>query len=169
MAAGSIVINGKTLIAETAFEFIGAEDPYFNNIDPTQNNVFYLSEDLRLFTACPGLNETPVSGVGTPPSITTGRTSLDTAAGYGYIQNLLTYLNGVYSDPSGPDPFDTIFPEQGNAFTGDSSVTPFTPNPGGDPFVNYNFAVARVRMKGNSRSRRGWGQGLLPYVHDAVK
>ena len=58
-------VGGKPLPGATAiteFELVGGADPYFTNVDPSQNNVFYLSEDLRLFTATPAINPTPVSG-----------------------------------------------------------------------------------------------------------
>jgi hypothetical protein len=48
--------------AAAPFELIAGADPYFTNIDPTQNNVFYLSQDLRVFTATPGQNNHPVPG-----------------------------------------------------------------------------------------------------------
>jgi hypothetical protein len=91
-----------------------------------------------------------------PFSFQTGSpTTLDTAAAYTYIQDLLGYLNNNYSNPSGTDPFDpssSILPDQTGALTGDSSVTPATPNPANmsAPFNNYNFAIARVRLRGAS-------------------
>ena len=48
--------------ASTLFELVAGADPYFTNIDPTQNNVFYLSQDLRVFTATPAQNSHPVPG-----------------------------------------------------------------------------------------------------------
>ena len=48
--------------AATLFELVGGADPYFTNIDPGQDNVFYLSQDLRVFTATPGQNRYPVPG-----------------------------------------------------------------------------------------------------------
>src|SRR2546430_6249272 len=46
--------------ASTLFELVAGADPYFTNVDPTQNNVFYLSQDLRVFTSTPGQNTIPV-------------------------------------------------------------------------------------------------------------
>jgi hypothetical protein len=46
--------------AITEFELVGGADPYFTNVDPTQDNVFWLSQDLRVFTATPGMNANPV-------------------------------------------------------------------------------------------------------------
>lgn len=59
---GSITILGAPFSASTLLEFLAGADPYFTNIDPSQENVFYLSQDLRVFTATPGLNDTPVPG-----------------------------------------------------------------------------------------------------------
>ena len=135
--------------AATLFELVAGADPYFTNVDPTQNNVFYLSQDLRVFTATPGLNQNPVPGA---PAF-----SSDSVAGaFTYIQNLLTFLNGNFSDPAGADPFNSILPGQGAALQADSSVTPFTIRlsstfpPSFQLFNNYNFAVARVRLRGSS-------------------
>jgi hypothetical protein len=74
-----------------------------------------------------------------------------------YIQNLLAYLNSTasFTNPNGTDPFTTVFPDQGDANQGDSSVTPFSIQVTGFPPLiklenNYNFAVARVRLQGSS-------------------
>lgn len=137
---GSITVLGKAFTASTLFEFVGGADPYFTNVDPAQNNVFYLSQDLRVFTATPGLNNTPVPGA---PAFGTD----DFAGAYAYIQSLLTYLNSNYSNPAGTDPFNAasnVIPGQSGALTGDSSVTPSTSG-----HANYNFALARVRLRGS--------------------
>jgi hypothetical protein len=122
-------------------------DPYFANFAP--NGEFYLSQDLRVFTVTPGIPalKAPVDGIALNAASTT---NWDTAAAYGYLQALLAHLNAAYSDPAGTDPF-TRFPDQSNALSGDSSVTPTQvdpAHPGGTPFTNYNFAVARVRLSG---------------------
>lgn len=141
--------NGNTVsgtTTSTLFELVAGADPYFTNVDPTQNNVFYLSQDVRVFTATPGQNAIPVPGGPAFPG--------DSVSGaYSYVQQLLTYLNTNFSNPSGADPFKSILPGQGSAFTADSSVTPFTIN--FNPFNfqihnNYNFAIARVRLRGSS-------------------
>ena len=142
----SITIEGKTYNASTLLEFTGGADPYFTNVDPAQRNVFYLSQDLRVFAATPFLTTTPVTG---GPLF--GSDSVSGA--YSYIQQLITYLNANYSDPAGTDPFNTILPGQAEAYTGDSSVTPTTAvgiAEGQDVgiFNNYNFALARVRLRG---------------------
>jgi hypothetical protein len=142
----SITIVGKAYNASTLLEFTGGADPYFTNVDPAQRNVFYLSQDLRVFAATPALYDTPVTG---GPLF--GSDSVSGA--YSYIQQLITYLNANYSDPAGTDPFNTVLPGQAEAYTGDSSVTPTTAvgiAEGQDVaiFNNYNFAVGRVRLRG---------------------
>jgi hypothetical protein len=131
--------------ASTQFELVAGADPYFTNIDPTQNNVYYLSQDLRVFTGTPAQNSNPVPG---GPGFT-----VDSIAGaFTYIQQLLTWLNSNYSNPSGADPFNTILPGQGGALQGDSSVTPFNVDLSDieniQVYNNYNFAVVRVRLRG---------------------
>jgi hypothetical protein len=133
--------------ASAEFELIAGADPYFTNIDPFQNNVFYLSQDLRIFTVSPGIDRAPVPGA--PPMATD-----DFAGAYGYIQNLLGFLNNPangFTDGSN-DPFASgVIPRQGGALTADSSVSRFTVS--GFPlalFNNYNFAVARVRLRGTA-------------------
>jgi hypothetical protein len=137
----------STTDASTLFELVAGADPYFTNIDPTQKNVFYLSQDLRVFTATPAQTSHPVPG---GPSLTN-----DSPAGaFGYVQDLFDYLNNSFKDPAGPDPFNSVLPAQGNALQQDSSVTPFTLDLSHFPvinlFNNYNFAIARVRMRGSS-------------------
>ncbi|MGF6600669.1 hypothetical protein P3T23_005408 [Paraburkholderia sp. GAS448] len=132
--------------ATTEFELVGGADPYFTNVDPAHENVFYLSQDLRVFTATPGVNPAPVAGA---PAFAS-----DSFAGaYSYMQGVLTFLNDPnnhFTDDT-QDPFASgVIPDQGAALTGDSSVTPFTVH--AFPlqiFNNYNFAIARVRLRGN--------------------
>ena len=140
---GAAALAGASAVTE--FELVGGADPYFTNTDPGQGNVFWLSQDVRVFTATPGLNQTPVGGA---PAFATD--SFDGA--YSYVQSLLGWLN----DPNqgfttgANDPFASgVIPQQGAALTGDSSVTPYTVH-----FFptqinrNYNFAIARVRLRG---------------------
>jgi hypothetical protein len=140
---GSITILGTAFPGATEFEFVAGSDPYFTNIDSLQNNVAWLSQDLRVFTATPSLNTTPVAG---GPVI-----GADSVAGaYSYIQSLIAYMNANYSDPTLVDPFNpasNVLPQQSGAYTGDSSVTPSTAS-GGAAHANYNFALARVRLRG---------------------
>jgi hypothetical protein len=139
----SITISGKTATATTDFEFFGAENPYFSNVRPDVDNVPWLSDDLRVFTASPALVPVPVPG---GPTFSTN--TIDGARSY--LKQLLDYLNQNFGDASLTDPFDpasNVIPEQQGAFAGDSSVVPNNIFLGqlGD---NYNFAIARVRMRG---------------------
>jgi hypothetical protein len=134
--------------AITEFELISGADPYFTNIDPAQNNVFYLSQDLRVFTATPGINTAPVAGAPAFPS--------DSFAGaYTYIQGVLNFLNNPanhFTDGTN-DPFTSgVIPSQAGALTADSSVSRFSISGGFPPqfFNNYNFAIARVRLRGTA-------------------
>src|SRR5260370_27155841 len=78
---------------------------------------------------------------------------------YGYIQSLLGWLNDPnnhFADGTN-DPFASgVIPQQGAALTGDSSVTPFTIDISNIFNIrihsNYNFAIARVRLRGGSGS-----------------
>ena len=133
--------------AITLFELVAGANPYFVNVDPNQDNAFYLSQDLRIFTATPGINNIPVSG---GPAFN----SDSTPGAFSYIQDLLSYLNNNYSSPGATDPFNGIFPDQAGALTGDSSVTPWTLQSIFPLSIknNYNFAIARVRLRGTSGS-----------------
>jgi hypothetical protein len=148
---GAASVGGNPLrgaSAATEFELVGGADPYFTNIDPAQDNVFYLSQDLRVFTATPAISSTPVAG---GPAFTD-----DSFAGaYSWIQAALGYLNDPnnhFTDGTN-DPFTNgAIPQPGDALTGDSSVTPFTLR---SIFPleldrNYNFAIARVRLRGTA-------------------
>jgi hypothetical protein len=136
----------------TQFELVAGADPYFTNIDPAQNNVYYLSQDLRVFTATPGQNQAPVPG---GPTFTN-----DSIAGaFNYIQQLLIWLNDPnnhFTDGTN-DPFASgVIPQQSGALQGDSSVTPFTVDISNifniQIYNNYNFALARVRLRGTAGS-----------------
>ena len=146
---GRITINGSTppnASAATIFELTAGADPYFTNIDPAQNNVFWLSQDLRVFTATPGQDDTPVNG---GPAF-----GGDSPAGaFTYVTQLIDHLNATYADPEGVDPFDSLLPGQSGALSGDSSVSPVRvvySFPTFNVYNNYNFAVARVRLRGLS-------------------
>jgi hypothetical protein len=139
----SITVSGTPANATTDFEFLGAENPYFSNVKPGVDNVPWLSDDLRVFTAIPRLAPVPVPG---GPTFSTD--SIDGARAY--LGALLDHLNQNFGDASLTDPFDpgsNVIPEQQNAFAGDSSVLPNLTFLGqnGD---TYNFAIARVRMRG---------------------
>jgi len=131
-------------------QLVTGADPYFRNITPDGNGVYYLSQDLRVFTVTPGITNRPISIPGAPLLNPASNTTVDRGAGYQYCQDLLNWLSNNFSDSGGADPF-TLLPNQGNALTGDSSVSPTTFNASSSNFfTNYNFAVARVRMSGST-------------------
>lgn len=149
--------TAQPLAASTLFELVAGEDPYFTNVDPNVNNPFYLSQDLRVFTLTPGLPGLNNVMSGPQAFTATGGIALtaqDPTAAYNYIQGLLNYLNNPangYTNPKGTDPF-SAFLDQGNFLTADSTVSPNSANAGdpAHPWTNYNFAVARVRLIGNT-------------------
>jgi hypothetical protein len=147
--SATITIQGNQLpLTPTAeIELVGGADPYFTNVNPDQGNFFYLSQDLRVFTIIPGTTVGTAMGA---PTLGTG----GVPDGYTFIKELITFLNNQIgypnntsfsppTDPASPDPLDTILPTQTGALTGDSSVTPGTSSQ-----PNFNFAIARVRLKG---------------------
>lgn len=127
----SVSLSGAPAAAEAVFELVSGADPYFTNIDPLHDNVFYLSQDLRVFSAANG--DAPLPGGPT----------MSGSDPYAFIQGLLGYLNSTptYTNP-GPDPLNAL-PGQTGYETADSSVTPV--NSGGNQ--NFNFAIARVRLQ----------------------
>jgi hypothetical protein len=146
-----ITVGGQLLGADTVFELVAGADPYFSNFNAAGSNAFYLSEDLRVFTVTPGINNAPVLNVQLLPA---DNTKYDSDAAYNYIQALLAFLNIIHSDATGSDVFAS-FPDQTSALIGDSSVTPSSVDPAhptGTRFSNYNFAVARVRLDGPPNS-----------------
>jgi pro-kumamolisin-like protein len=146
-----ITIGGQLLGAATVFELVAGADPYFSNFNAAGSNAFYLSEDLRVFTVTPGINNAPILGI---PLLPADNTKYDSAAAYSYIQALLAALTINNFDATGADVF-TSFPDQSSALIGDSSVTPSSVDPAhptGTRFSNYNFAIARVRLDGPANS-----------------
>jgi len=135
LLTASITVAGANLAAEAEFELVSGADPYFTNIDPINNNVFYLSQDIRVFSTAAGTSPLP----GAP---------VFTGDPYASIQSLIHFLNSTpaYTNP-GPDPLNAL-PGQTGYETGDSSVTPLTP--GGQQ--NFNFAIARVRLQAGAGS-----------------
>ena len=123
------------------FELVSGADPYFSNIDTTDNSaVAWLSQDLRVFTLTKGLAALP----GAP-------TFASSQSPYDYIQSLIGYLNGATAyttpvPPSSPDPLNGL-PGQNGYETGDSSVTPLDSH----GHQNYNFAIARVRLTSDTQ------------------
>jgi hypothetical protein len=166
----SISVLGQTFSTQTEFFFLAGADPYFANVqpnpsDPSKQNPPWLSQDLRVFTAVPRLSPVPVPSAdyAPPPSqpVSPGAPTFtetrsfgdyDIAGAYSYITNLIAYLNKNFGDPSKDDPFDinnSILPGQKDAYTGDSSVSPGT-NLLFSELNNYNFAIARVRLRGSA-------------------
>jgi hypothetical protein len=156
MSASVYIYGYPTLLqaGPVLFELTAGEDPRFQNIDPSQDNDPWFSQDLRVFTIAPqSSGATPIGNI--PFTFGSGSpTQLDTGAAYSYIQALLGYFNDTYNDPNGPvDPFSpsaSVFPqgEGAGVYQGDSSVTPTTTS-GGETINNYNFAIARVRLAGS--------------------
>lgn len=146
-ASGSAgAIRGAAASAE--FELVSGADPYYTNINPAQNNEFWLSQDVRVFTATPGINPAPVAGAAAFASDSFG-------GAYAYIQSVLAFLN----DPARgftngtADPFvNGTIPDQGSALAVDSSVSAFHVQ---FPQIlrNYSFAIARVRLRGPAASQ----------------
>jgi hypothetical protein len=150
---GSAALGSKQqLKARTELTLVAGADPYFTNIDPAQDNAYYLSQDLRVFSIAPaGNNDTPVDNV--PFQFVSGSpTVFDSTAAYNYIQALVKHFNNAYADPAQTDPFDLVHPKlpgQNAVYSGDSTVTP-NAQKNGEVVNNYNFAVARVRLRGPS-------------------
>jgi hypothetical protein len=145
----SISVQGQNIPFNPEGEFflLGGADPYFTNVNNTSGNYFYLSQDLRVFTGTPATDPSPVTG---------GPVLADSIGGaYGYITSLITHLNQTYGylntaytppDTNLSDPLDSLLPSQ-IATDGDSLV-----NQKSGSNNNYNFAIARVRLKGSSTS-----------------
>jgi hypothetical protein len=143
----TISVQGQNIPFNPQGEFflLGGADPYFTNVNNTSGNQPYLSQDLRVFTATPAVNNTPVTG---------GPALSDSVGGaYSYITSLITYLNQTYGylntnytppDTNISDPLDSLLPSQ-IATEGDSLVTQVSGSNN-----NYNFAIARVRLRAAS-------------------
>ncbi len=154
-----LTISSQPFVAVGEVELVGGADPYFSNVDDTGKGVYYLSQDLRVFTVTPGVDSAPMKdpAITSPAAVlkVSSTTDRETGAGFAYIKDLLTYLNGNYSGNSHGDPF-THFPNQSGALTGDSSVRPSVEDPRGIFFprlTTYNFAVARVRLNGSTKNK----------------
>lgn len=130
--------------ANAQLVFYGGEDPYFLTFAPGADNVPWLSNDLRVFSAVGGSQPVPeYSGV----------LADSTQGAYTYITGLIAYLSKSYGDAGGVDPFDpanNVIPGQAGALQGDTSVVPNTLFLGGSSPSStvYNFAIARVRLNG---------------------
>jgi hypothetical protein len=93
LAGSSITVQGKKISALDEFFFAAGADPYFLNVLPNlaDQTTPYFSEDLRVFTATPGLNGRPVRH---GPDF--GNDSMDAA--YQYISSLIGWLNTEYGE-----------------------------------------------------------------------
>jgi hypothetical protein len=139
---------GRFFAAEAEFQLVSGADPYFTNIDAGAKNVFYLSQDLRVFTVSPTSAPAPMV-----PFPATNPFTFDANAAFTYLQALLAHLNDPSSNfttPNGADPFVQLAPS-GDLNT-DTSITPFTFTPFPLPHANYSFAIARVRLRGSPGS-----------------
>lgn len=168
----SMTVVGQSFTAATEFFFLSGADPYFSNLqpnpsDPSKQNVPWLSQDVRVFTATPAFpgGQVPVPSLqyvapgsfpvppGAPAFVENRAFGdYDIGGAYTYITNLIAWLNQHYGDPSKVDPFDinnSLLPGQTAAYTGDSSVSPGT-NLFLTTLNNYNFAIARVRLRGST-------------------
>jgi hypothetical protein len=146
-----IPILGVNFPAQDDFYFNAAADPYFINViqtsNPADENAPYLSADIRVFTATPALNSSPVPGV-------TPFTTDDNQGAYAYLKGVLQYLNDNFGDPTQIDPFaanSNVIENEQYATNGDSSVTQYT-YVDNTQYNNYNFAIARVRLSGTQGS-----------------
>ncbi|TKC79905.1 hypothetical protein FAZ69_30325 [Trinickia terrae] len=137
----SIAFGSNTFSAVTLFELAAGADPYFTNVDASTNppNAFYLSQDLRVFQVVPDLNQVPFinfpGGAGAP---------------FAYVGDLLSYLNDPsngYTQQGGTDPFQTL--NEQNDLIEDSSVSNKVLGPDMQTHTAYNFAIARVRLRGS--------------------
>jgi hypothetical protein len=142
LTAGGQPVTGSS--ATMFFELTAGADPYFTNIPAGGTNEAYLSQDLRVFGAAPALNNTPFPG---GPNFTD-----DSPTGaYTYIKALLGHLNGHvdFTNPDGTDAF-SLLPDQAGEGETDTSVAPFRFTGAFPPIFakNYNFAIARVRLRG---------------------
>ncbi len=170
-ATGTVALGDQIfpLSASCDLTLVAGLNPRFANADPSRPNLFSASEDLRVFTVTPGINDEPIAGLNpsTAPALKVSSTSYsagdeaswDTAAGFAYIQALLAYLNANYNDPSGPDPF-AIFPDQSSGVSvlsrfEDKSVEIAFGESETKEVSSYNFAVARVRLRGRPYSATG--------------
>jgi hypothetical protein len=148
-----VLASNQRLSAIAPIYLLPGADPYFSPLAPNvKGEQWYLNQDLRVFTVCPGINNSPIvdgSRSGRPFLTPNLPTDWEAGPGYSYITSLLNYFNS----PGTADPF-SLLPDQSSALTEDSTVAPAQINPSGtgptDKYANYVFAVARVRCSGPS-------------------
>ena len=135
---GAANVGGGALSGATCkggFELLAGANPYFSNIDPgNAADIPYLSQDLRVFQVAAG--QAPFPGA-----------PIFTGDAYASVQSFLGWLNGnaAFTTPNPVDPLN-VLPGQTGYETGDSSVSPTD----SDGKTAYNFAVARVRLRGTA-------------------
>jgi len=124
--------SGAPLSASGILELASGADPYFLNVNSSASNPACFSQDLGVFM----LNSTAKKLAGTSTSLNTSTPDPNT-----YITDLLTELNGNVS--TGNTALNNIIPPDT-----DLNLYPYTGSGTGDP--NYAFAIARVRLNGNT-------------------
>jgi hypothetical protein len=120
------------LQASQEIELILAADPYFSN--EADGQLYYLSEDIRVFYAVEGSTMFGAPPLGSTP-----------AAAISFIQWIINNISG----PNGTGPNGDTFQGLGTTeATSQLSILPFTL--AGQ--MVFNFAIARVRLDGTSMS-----------------
>ena len=149
LTSGGTTVTGSQ--ASTEFELIAKADPYFSNIDPSQDNQPYRSQDLRAFKRRARDQQRAVPRRG-PASAHPQRYWREQphhgAAGSPDAPEFTTpNVTDRFSFAAGPagrgaDGFPLVAPF---AFNFTNPLQPSIAN-------NYNFAIARVRLRGTSGS-----------------
>jgi hypothetical protein len=164
LTSGGTTVTGSQ--ASTEFELIAGADPYFSNINQSQDNQPYLSQDLRVFAAAPAIHNVPFPGA--PPFATDSVTGA-----YSYIEALLGYLNGnsSFTNPNGTDPFSLLPDQQARAdgFLGRPFRVQFRQSAAADPCQQLQL---RHRPRSAARHGRPIGSGrqrsrVLPRLRNA--
>jgi hypothetical protein len=121
-----------TLTASQEIELIEAADPYFSN--EADGQVYYLSEDIRVFYAVEGSTMFGAPPLGNTP-----------AAAISFIKWIISNLSGQNGTGPNGDTFQGLGTTEA---TSQLSLLPFTLT-----FLPvFNFAIARVRLDGTTMS-----------------
>lgn len=138
MLTASLAATTGKLSVSADIELIKAADPYFSN--EAAGNVYWLSEDLRVFNA-----EQGSTLFGAPPLGSTAADALN------FIQWIIKNLQGPNGTGPNGDTFEnTLTPsEQGSAL---SLFPTALPPPFGSGLPVFNFVIARVRLNGDAAS-----------------
>ena len=97
----SITVSRKTFTIAILFEFFVGANPYFANV-LQQNSVFYLSQDLRVFTVTLLLTPNPINA---PGALLFAAANNNVNGAAAFFQQLLAWVNSIYSDPTKTDLF----------------------------------------------------------------